>query len=201
MPPRGVAIELLGPGRSRQSFSVGIANGSWGPRFIPLGVAPLSGRDANPRRGSRSVDLDRVDRARGWRRFDRIQVERARSALDDTRLIALSRVFGLRSGRGARFECVEVVGRTAHNSSHSAKHSRDRGQTSVVAAHARTCVHEELPSSFSGTGRSGALFRLELPTGRGHRGSSHWMLLLSRVVTRTPDEDHDRVDLDRIERT
>ena len=60
------------------------------------------------------------------------------------------------------------------------------------SCHALTCLHEKLPSSFSGTGRSGAFFRLGLPTGRGHRGSSHWVLLLSRAETRTPDEDHDQ---------
>ena len=53
-------------------------------------------------------------------------------------------------------------------------------------------LHEELPSRFSGTGRSGAFSRLGLPTGRGDRGSSHWVLLLSRAETRTPDEDHDQ---------
>jgi len=48
MPPRGAAIELLGHARIGGIVSVGIANGSWAPRFIPLDVAPLSGRDANP---------------------------------------------------------------------------------------------------------------------------------------------------------
>ena len=90
VPPRGGAIELLGHGTIGGSFSVGIAYGSWAPRFIPLGVAPLSGREANPDEDHDPVDLDRVDRARGRRRFDRIQVERAWPALDDARLIALS---------------------------------------------------------------------------------------------------------------
>ena len=84
----------------------------------------------------------------------RAQVGRAWSALDDARLIALSRVFGQRSGRGARFECVEVVGWTA------------RGQTSVVAAHAndmrpRGSCHR---ASRARDDR-GPFFRLGLPTG------------------------------------
>ncbi len=43
------------------------------------------------------------------------------------------------------------------------------------------------------TGRSGAFFGW-IANRSWHRGSPHWMLLLSRVETRNIDEDYDQVD-------